>query len=53
MGEGMTTAQAAEMTRLSDDGVRRILNALSRVLPIYCNDNGIWEAVFVQESVLT
>lgn len=40
-GRTFTTAQVAERTGLSHSGARRLLKAISRVIPI-CEEKGIW-----------
>jgi hypothetical protein len=48
-GEGMTTTNAAEMAELTYDGAYKLMRRLSRVLPIYQNDSGVWCVCALQE----
>jgi hypothetical protein len=48
-GEAMTTRQVAELTGLAIGGSYRLMNALSRVLPIYRAD-GVWQVCAMQEA---
>jgi hypothetical protein len=48
-GEAMTTAEVASITGLSWAGAWFLMNRLSRVLPIYRNDSGIWSVSALKE----
>ena len=48
-GEGMTTAEVASITGLSWTGAWFLMNRLSRVLPIYRNESGVWTVSVLQE----
>ncbi len=41
-GEGMTTADVASITGLTWGGAWWLMTRLSRVLPIYRDDDGVW-----------
>ena len=47
-GEGMTTCQVASLTGKSERAARKMMLGLCRVLPI-CRENGIWQALFLDE----
>lgn len=42
-GEGIRTVDAARLTGMTVSGVRRMLKRMSRVAPIYCDDEGFWQ----------
>ena len=46
LGEGMTTAQAAEMIGYAPRGARRLLGKISLFWPIYQGDDGTWQLVW-------
>jgi hypothetical protein len=48
-GEGLTTAQAAELVGYSPRSVRRMLGKISRFWPIYQDDEGIWQLMWLDE----
>jgi hypothetical protein len=45
----MTTAQAAELTGYSMRSVRRVLGKISRFWPIYQDDDGMWQLLWLDE----
>ena len=49
LGEGMTTAQAAELIGYSTNGAWRLLCKISRFWPITQTDEGVWELVVLNE----
>ena len=48
-GEGMTTAEIAMMTGMTWAGAWFLMERLSRVLPIYRDDYGIWLVCALRE----
>lgn len=48
-GEGMTTAQAAELIGYSDGGAWRLLAAMSRYVPVYQDSDGFWRLLVSHE----
>lgn len=49
-GEGLTTRRVSEMTCLTWDGAAALLERVSRVLPIYRDDDGIWQVCGLKEQ---
>jgi len=49
-GEILWTDELAEITGMSQDGVRMMLNRLSRVVPIYQQDDGRWKKMQEEKS---
>ncbi len=49
-GESFPTRDAARLTGLTHRGALRLLSGLSRVLPIYQDDDGLWQVVAMQEA---
>jgi hypothetical protein len=49
-GDAFRTADAARMTGLSWDGADRLLGTLSRVIPIYQDDKGMWQVLAMREA---
>jgi len=47
-GDAITVRQAAELTGCTWQGALYILQAMSRVVPIYCAD-GLWQACAIRE----
>ena len=50
-GEGLTTAQVAEITGLNLRGARKLMASVSRVLPV-CQVAGTWEVAIFAETRL-
>ena len=50
-GDAMSAADAAKVAGVSPRQARRILMAMARVVPIYCNC-GTWEVCALQETVI-
>jgi len=48
-GEGMTVANVCDLTGLGQSGAWRMLAALSRVIPIYDDEQGVWQACELRE----
>jgi len=48
-GEGMTTNEVAEITGLTWGGAWRLMDRLSRVLPIYRDEDGMWSVCALKE----
>ena len=48
-GEGMTTGEVASLTGLTQSGAWRLMDRLSRVLPIYRDDGGMWSVCMLKE----
>lgn len=48
-GEGMSTANVSEMIGVSRQGAWKLMCALSRVLPFYQDDDGVWQVCYMQE----
>ena len=44
-GECMTTAQAAELIGYSRQGALRMLGVMSRYMPIFQDDDGLWQVL--------
>lgn len=44
-GESLSTAEVALAVGLTNSGAWRLLQKLSRVLPVYQTDSGLWEMV--------
>jgi hypothetical protein len=44
-GEAMTTAQAAELIGYSRQGAWQMLCAVSRYMPVFQDDEGLWQLV--------
>jgi hypothetical protein len=49
-GEAMTTLQVSELTGSSRQGAYKLMIALSRVLPIYQDENGFWQVCALREA---
>lgn len=49
-GEGLTMGQVVAMTGLTPSAAYRMLNRLSRVVPIYQNDEHSWEVCAALEQ---
>jgi hypothetical protein len=49
-GEGLTTRQVSEITCLSWHGAASLLDRISRVLPIYRDDDGVWQVCLLREE---
>jgi hypothetical protein len=50
-GEGMSTAEIARLTGLTWGGAWHLMNRLSRVLPIYRDDSGVWAVCVLSELI--
>jgi hypothetical protein len=50
-GEVMTTAEVASVTGLSWAGAWHLMNRLSRVLPIYRDESGVWAVCVLNELI--
>ena len=48
-GEAMTTAEVASLTGLTWAGAWFLMSRLSRVLPIYRDDAGVWSVCALKE----
>ena len=48
-GDGMTTANVAELTKLTSEGARLLMLRISRVLPIYRDEYGVWQVCALKE----
>jgi hypothetical protein len=48
-GEGITTAEIANMTGLTWAGAWYLMERLARVLPIYRDDRGYWQVCALKE----
>lgn len=48
-GEGMTTAQAAELIGYSERGARALLGRVSRYWPVFQDDDGVWQLLWLTE----
>ena len=48
-GEGLTTAQAAELVGYTERGARGVLAKISRYWPIYQDDDGMWQLIWLDE----
>jgi DNA-binding IclR family transcriptional regulator len=44
-GEAMSVANICSITGLSESGVSRLMDRLVRKLPIFRDDDGIWQAL--------
>jgi hypothetical protein len=49
-GDAFKTRDAAAMTGLTYQGVRRLLGCVSRVIPIYQDERGYWQALAMREA---
>ncbi len=49
-GEGMTTAQAAELVGRHWTSAYRMLESMSRYLPIYQDDDKVWQLEATKET---
>jgi DNA-binding IclR family transcriptional regulator len=49
-GEAMTTRQVAETAGMSVSCAYRLMYALARVLPVYKNGDGFWQANVMREA---
>jgi DNA-binding IclR family transcriptional regulator len=45
LGEGLTTAQAAELIGYTRSSAWRLLSTLSRYWPIFQDDEGMWQLI--------
>jgi hypothetical protein len=50
-GEGMSTAEVATITGLTWGGAWHLMNRLSRVLPIYRDESGVWAVCVLNELI--
>jgi len=50
-GDGLTLANACDLTGLTESGAKKMLYALSRVLPIYADD-GVWQVCALEETAI-
>ena len=41
-GHALTTSQVADLVGLTYDGARKLLQVVTRVIPIYQDDSGLW-----------
>jgi hypothetical protein len=48
-GEGMSTAQAAELIGYTERGARGMLCKISVFWPIYQDDEGVWQLLWLNE----
>jgi hypothetical protein len=49
-GDAFRTSEAARMTGLTWGGAERLLGAISRVIPIYQDDEGMWQVLSMREA---
>jgi hypothetical protein len=49
-GEGLRTADVARMMRLTRQGAFELLSVLSVVLPIYEDDDNVWQVCAIKED---
>jgi hypothetical protein len=49
-GDAFKTRDAASMTGMTARGARRLLGGMSRVLPIYQDENGFWQVLAFREA---
>ena len=49
-GDALTVRQAADLTGCTWQGAAYILQAMSRVIPIYCED-GLWQVCAFSETI--
>lgn len=49
-GEGLTTQIIAGLTGLSPRGARELMYRISRVIPIYIDDDGFWQVCALREA---
>jgi len=52
-GEAMRTTDIAELAEITWDGASKLMNRLSRVLPIYRDDSGFWQAGACREVIMS
>ena len=45
LGDCLTVAEVAELLSMTPNGAGRLLRRLSRVVPIYLDDDGLWKAL--------
>lgn len=50
LGEAMTTTQAAQLVGYSPRSVLRLLGKISRYWPIYQDEDGVWQLLWMDES---
>lgn len=49
-GEGLTTRNVMEMTRLGRRAAQKLMESLSGVLPIYRDEDDVWQICFTEEA---
>lgn len=49
-GDAMLTSQVAELAGITQSGALKLMTGLSRVLPIYQNDDLFWEVIEARQS---
>lgn len=50
-GEALSTFAAAELLQVTRQGAWAMLTRMARVIPIYMNDEGLWELSVMGEAL--
>ena len=48
-GEGLRLEDVVALTALSREAARTLMDNLSCAIPIYCDEEGVWQACFLKE----
>lgn len=48
-GEGLALCNVCSLTGMSESGAWKMLASLSRVIPIFADDEGVWQACELKE----
>jgi len=49
-GEGLTTKQVAQLVGLNENSSWRLMSRISRVLPIYQDEDMVWQVCAAREG---